>query len=122
MSSRHERAWPRVEAIIVFGGPQKILVVSRLRCEGQRRRDGIIGAELYRIVLGAIGRIDGRFDCAQIGRLRLAGIWVKEKRLRHRRNAGKADWFVIGKRYAVRYTIGTVIAVCWIALVVERDR
>ena len=64
-----ENVGRRVEAVIIFRGPEKIIVVARLRGEGQRGRDVVIGVEFQRIVLGVIARIDLRFDDAQIARL-----------------------------------------------------
>ena len=44
----------RVEAIVIFRRPQEILIVAGLRRERQRRRDGIVGIEFERIVLGLV--------------------------------------------------------------------
>ena len=66
----------RVEAVVIFSGPQKILIVPRVRCERQRRIDVVHGIEFERVVLRPVGRQEGGLNVPQIGGLGRFGIRI----------------------------------------------
>ena len=71
-----ENSRRRVEAVVIFRGIEEILIVARLRSEGERRRDVVIGIEFQRIVFGVVARIDLGFDIAQISAI--AWCWHRD--------------------------------------------
>src|SRR6185437_7872902 len=59
----------RVEAVVIFGGPKRVLIEASLRCERQSRRRVVICVYLHGVVLRAINRVDLGFDHAQVSGL-----------------------------------------------------
>src|SRR6185437_7092778 len=90
----------RVESVVVFRRPEKIVVEAGLRRERQFGRQRVIRIQFDRVVLGLVDGIERGFDHAQIGGLGGAGIGI-EMDGRVDRNADPRQWRVIWKRYAV---------------------
>src|SRR6185437_1089338 len=90
----------RVEPVVVFRRPEKIVVEAGLRRERQFGRKRVIRIQFDRVVLGLVDGIERGFDHAQIGRLGGAGIRI-EVDGRIDRNANARQWRVIRKRHAI---------------------
>ncbi len=98
-----EGSGPGVEAVVVFRRPKIILAVTRLRRERQLWRDIVIGVQFERVVLCLVYRINGRFDCTQIGGLRCVRIRIKAPAYRANRHAFETERLVVGQHDAVRH-------------------
>ena len=106
-----ECARPRVEPVVILGGPQEILIVAGLRGEGERRSNIVIGVQFQRVVFREIFRIDGRFDDPQIGRLPCAGIGIEGEIRSRDRHVDMRQAVRNRATSAVRHSEGAIVAV-----------
>ncbi len=65
-----------VETVVILRRPQEILVVAGRRIDREGRRNAPFRVQLQRVVFRLVGRIERRFDIAQIARLQFGGIGI----------------------------------------------